>query len=327
MRNRAVRGCLIVIVLVIVPALGVHSKNVRGHHPQNLPEQQTNPTEKEKPPNPDKRGTLELPLVVRSLAPEKTQQEAADEAKERDDKRWNDRATLVIGFGTLLILVVQAIAFFVQAHRLNQTIKTMDRLGKGQSSDMKDSIVAAQMAANAAENQVALSREALITTERAFVFCERINSHWTAKKENDEIVKWTFIPIWKNSGKTPTKRARSQVNTWVDTEELPANFYFTNHANAAPTMIGLDATMHGKGLDIPIEMLKKIRGGESHAYILGWFDYDDVFAKTQRHRTEVCVEIQVTGNPIYKEGGFAYRMHGSFNGFDEDCYCKPKPYE
>jgi len=100
--------------------------------PQNLPEQQTNPSEKESPPNPDKRGTAELPFVVRPLATEKTQQEAEEDARDRNDKHWNDRATLVIGLATLLILIIQAIAFFVQATRLHQTIDEMKVLGKEQ---------------------------------------------------------------------------------------------------------------------------------------------------------------------------------------------------
>jgi hypothetical protein len=132
MRDRALRGCLIAVILVIMPAVGANSKEVRGHPSQKLTKQQTNPAEKENPPNPDKRGTAELPLVVRPLATEKTQQEAEEDTRDRNDKRWNDRATLVIGFATLLILIVQAIAFFVQAWRLQQTINTMKGLGREQ---------------------------------------------------------------------------------------------------------------------------------------------------------------------------------------------------
>jgi hypothetical protein len=88
-------------------------------------------------------------------------------------------------------------------------------------------------------------------------------------------------------------------------------------------MIGPNAVMHGNTVDLDIDILQKIRIGSTHAYIWGWIDYDDIFANTNRHRTEFCLEIQVTGNPIYKEGGFAYRMHGPFNGFDEECYSKP----
>ena len=52
----------------------------------------------------------------------------------------------------------------------------------------------------------------------------------------------------------------------------------------------------------------------------------DNFPDTERHRAEFCFEVQVTGNPIYKEGGFAYRMLAPFNGFEGDCYRKPTPY-
>jgi hypothetical protein len=187
---------------------------------------------------------------------------------------------------------------------------------------------AAEQSAVAAIDQVSLSKEALITTERAFIYCERIHAIWTADKKTELVIKWTFQPFWKNSGKTPTKRARNKISWWVgiDAGDIPPNFDFTSTDNATPTMTGSDATMHGSRLDLNIETLQKIRIGAAHAYIWGWMDYNDIFAKTQRHRTEFCVEIQVIGNPIYKEGGFAYRMHGLFNGFDEDCYCKPKPY-
>ena len=92
-------------------------------------------------------------------------------------------------------------------------------------------------------------------------------------------------------------------------------------------MIGPSAVMHGSSLRIPIQTMQKIRAGEAHAYIWGWFDYNDVFDKTGRHRSEFCMEIEVSGNPIYKEGGFNYRMHGRFNGIDEDCYRRPKEYD
>jgi hypothetical protein len=188
---------------------------------------------------------------------------------------------------------------------------------------------AAKNSADAAKEQVSLSREALITTERAFIYCEHIDAIWTADKKTELVTKWTFHPIWKNSGKTPTKRAVNKISWWVSINagDIPSNFDFANADDPGRATIGPHATMIGGGLDIAVEALQKMGDGTGHAYLWGWFDYDDTFANTQRHRTEFCFEIQVTGNPIYKEGGFAYRMHGPFNGFDEECYCKPKPYK
>jgi hypothetical protein len=234
-----------------------------------------------------------------------------------------------IAVATVFVAIFTAVLAIATIRLWNSTA-ALAKFAEEQAGDMKASIAVARDSAQAAREQVALSRGALITTERAFVYCERINAHWTAHKETEEIIEWTFVPVWKNSGKTPTRRARSQINSWVGIEagDLPADFNFPNYEddNRWHTMIGPGATMHAVHIHLPIETLKKIRAGIAHVYIWGWFDYDDVFDQTPRHRAEFCLEIEVTGNPIYKEGGFAYRVQGPFNGFDEDCYRRPQPY-
>jgi hypothetical protein len=209
-------------------------------------------------------------------------------------------------------------------------IAAAENAAKMQSRDMQASISVAQSASNAAQDQVSLSREALIMTERAFVFCERIEHFWRAKKETKEIIEWIFFPVWKNSGNTPTKHGMGCVNTWlaVDAGDLPHDFTFPDYGSAERIMIGPNLQRNGLQLSIPIETMHKIREGTAHAYMWGWAEYNTIFTTdTIRHRSEFCVEIQVTGNPIYKEGGFAFRAHGPFNGFDDECYRKPKPYE
>jgi hypothetical protein len=192
---------------------------------------------------------------------------------------------------------------------------------------------AAEDAANAANSQVMLSREALITTERAFVYCERIDAQWQVNKQTDKqsetVVQWTFTPIWKNSGNTPTRRAKNCIGQWfaINAGDIPNNFDFSVYNGiGVNSMIGPSAIMHGNSMELSTETLQLIRANSAHAYIWGWFDYDDIFKDTTRHRAEFCLEIQVVGNPIYKEGGFRYRMHGDFNGFDDDCFCKPSQY-
>jgi hypothetical protein len=188
---------------------------------------------------------------------------------------------------------------------------------------------AAENAANAANSQVALSREAMITTERAFVYCQRIEAQWQADKETGDVVKWTFTPIWKNSGNTPTRRANNCIGHWlaINAGDIPNNFDFSLYNGiGVDTMLGPGATMHGRSMEISTETLQLVRANNAHAYIWGWFDYDDVFKETARHRAEFCLEIQVVANPNYKDGGFRYRMHGDFNGFDDDCFCKPGEY-
>ncbi len=45
------------------------------------------------------------------------------------------------------------------------------------------------------KKQVHAVRDAMVSTDRAFIFCERINSHWVARKEAEEIIEWVFTPI------------------------------------------------------------------------------------------------------------------------------------
>jgi len=130
-----------------------------------------------------------------------------------------------------------------------------------------EAAAAAIESATAARDQVQISREALITTERAFVFCERIEHLWHAKKATEEIIEWVFFPVWKNSGNTPTLRAMSCTNNWVGTDvgDLAADFTYPDYSTPGPIMIGRDLTRHGLQLRIPIATIHKIREGNAHA--------------------------------------------------------------
>jgi hypothetical protein len=196
-----------------------------------------------------------------------------------------------------------------------------------QAAEAKRTLKIAQDSADAAKEQVALSRSALESTERAYVFCENIISGWTAKKETEQITKWTFTIVWRNSGKTPTRRARSIYNKWEGTDvgALPSDFDYPDYDEANEMVIGPNAVMHAGNFDISVETLIAMRAGKTRTYVWGWCDYDDVFAGTPRHRSEFCFEIIATGNPIYKNGGFLYKRHGPFNGFDDECVRQPMP--
>jgi hypothetical protein len=82
------------------------------------------------PASPDRRGTEDAPFVVRSLPTPKTQEEAAEEAKERDEKTANDRKLvqftrqLVVATGVLgAIGFLQLLVFGLQAVQLQRTVQ------------------------------------------------------------------------------------------------------------------------------------------------------------------------------------------------------------
>jgi hypothetical protein len=60
--------------------------------------------------------------------------------------------------------------------------------------------------------------------------------------------------------------------------------------------------------------------------IWGLIDYNDVFPDTLRHRTELCLPVsaRVLGDGTPFMGLPVYRR---FNGFDNECLYKPKPYD
>jgi hypothetical protein len=191
----------------------------------------------------------------------------------------------------------------------------------------RKALVATRRSANAARDQVSISRRALVDTERAYMFCDHIESNWTVKKETELVIKWTFAIVWRNSGRTPVKDGWSNANEWNGSfgAQFPADFDYPDYANPEPMITGPNSIMHAGGFEISIEELEEMRIGLRQMYIWGWCDYNDVFDYTNRHRSEFCFELIVTGNPIYKEGGFKYRRHGPFNGFDGECFRVPAP--
>lgn len=262
------------------------------------------------------------PIVVNVLPPQKTDSEVEDERQERKEKAELDRRLVALTADLALFTV----GLFAATAALVLATAALAYYAFKQSRDMKTSIKISEEAATTSRQQVKLSREALISTERAFVFVQNVESLWTADKATEAITKWTFFAVWKNSGKTPTRRLTSNINFWVgeNAGPIPADFDFPDYSASQRSMIGPGAIMHGDRLDITVDQLQKIRAGTGHAYIWGWAEYNDVFDGTDRHRLEFCFEIRVIGNPSYKEGGFGFALHGPFNGYDEDCYRKPK---
>lgn len=72
--------------------------------------------------------------------------------------------------------------------------------------------------------------------------------------------------------------------------------------------------------------LQEILDGRAHACIWGWADYDDVFRRRRRHRTEFCNEVRVVGGSAATGWTIAMIVHDRFNGMDEECMRHPTPF-
>jgi hypothetical protein len=149
-----------------------------SHDPPPSQKQQQQSTTSPHPPKTDQRGTEKTPLVVKINSPTKTQEEAAHEAEDRNEKSANDRklvdftgylviATAVlaaIGFLQLIVFGIQSyylrrtvIAATDQSEAMERSIKEANRL----ASAMEKAIVPIALSAESAEKSIRLQEAAL----------------------------------------------------------------------------------------------------------------------------------------------------------------------
>jgi hypothetical protein len=293
MLNGALKGFLIIglaFSFILLENIGCIAKKRVKPHADTVQSQQI--------PQADKRGTLDAPFIVKSIPAEKSQQESDEDARDKDDKRWNDRATLGIAFFTLFILCVQTIVFGLQAFRLNQTIKTMDRLGKDQSRDMRLSIAVSDKAAEAAKQSAQIAKEELFKLQRAFLSVQRFRflSHLNLPTQK---IWWSFHVDWVNSGVTPTRNLRFYVARYLESVDIPATFKFEipPQVERPPIFLGPKATMSSTEIGINGDDLVAVQNGGKFLYLWGRADYRDIFDNTPDHVTKFFVRVGLRGDP------------------------------
>ncbi len=189
----------------------------------------------------------------------------------------------------------------------------------------------ARTAADAATAQVRLSKDALINTERAFIFVSKIHAMAGLKGSTGEVIDWSFYCVWENAGGTATRRMFMQTNWHSFDGEIPDDFDFRDlgKGERIPMMVGPKSTTLGAASVVPIALLMAAYEKKKRIYMWGWVEYNDVFEGTRRHRTEYCYEIVAVGRPdIAAHGGephipFEYRGHKRHNGTDEECLKTP----
>jgi hypothetical protein len=170
-------------------------------------------------------------------------------------------------------------------------------------------------------------RDAMIASKRAFVFVKNIEHRFIGEKTSHTITGWNFITQWENGGNTPAKNRTTHVQFGVFEQPIEFNFEFPDFGDVVSDggIIGPQAVMHTH-TEIPVEIFDKVRSERAHVYIWGWTDYNDVFQRTKRHRTEVCFEIIVHGDVRTETCQFSFAQQGRHNGSDAQCLRGPGPY-
>jgi hypothetical protein len=243
--------------------------------------QQEQPTTQQQTTAPDKRGTEQEPFVVQPLTTKKSAEETERDAREAKEKTNSDWWTWLLNVLTVLALFGQFAILAAQAYFLRGTLK----------------VTAAS--AKAAEDAAVVAREALNTTQRAFV--RVVNFPWLWRPDIDRPGKYFYdiTPIIENGGNTPTVDMTIVINSALRDSILPDDFNFPYGVEPGPSLIGAHQTIGAHRAIILDDNLLLVQKGEKFFYIWGTITYRDVFEGTPLHTTEFCTEIStVFGNPL-----------------------------
>lgn len=245
----------------------------------------------------DRRGTEDMPLVVRVLPSTEPTSEVASSQKQgvpETQRLWGFASEWwLVGFTGLLVLVTGALALYT-ARLWGAT----SRLVTGADAT--------------AERQL-----------RAYVFVGEITATEVESPDPGLVNNWRIAVAWSNGGSTPTKNAICSINWQPMNQPMPADFDFPDRVGASRRllMIGPRAEAHSAHVDIPIPLLDHVAAGNQFVYVWGWIDYNDILEGTPRHRTEFCYQLLKHGNLV------SFQPHGRFNGADRECLRSPSMYE
>lgn len=195
MRNRALRGCLI----LTISSMAIVHGAAKSKHPPTRPSELSQPTDQKgetnaPAPTEDKRGTDEIPLTIKILPGQKTESEAAKEEYESHEKPQLERGLTTYTGWLAIFTAILFIAAFIQVGLFYWQLRYM-RAG---IVDAKIAADAAREAADAAK----MSANAFCNIERAYVFLD----HEEMPKRNPRlgVVPFsTFKVVFRNFGKTP----------------------------------------------------------------------------------------------------------------------------
>jgi hypothetical protein len=176
MRNRAVRGCVILLPLLVSAATLAKSNEPSPSPSEIRKPEQTKPGEPEGPAQNNQDRTAIPPLIIKEVPAPKAQKEPAENTKEADSKTSTDWWMVWLTGILAFVASLQLIVFGLQARRLKQTIEAMKKIGADQSRDMQGWIAvaatsaeAATKAADAAMESVAIAEKTLSVTQRPWI--------------------------------------------------------------------------------------------------------------------------------------------------------------
>lgn len=154
---------------------------------------------------------------------------------------------------------------------------------------------------NEMKNSTEISKAALIQLNRAFIFPKTFNvlSHRDEDIKDAEKYWYSIVPIWENSGNTPTRDMTIYVNSYFQSKPMPSDFRFPPFISneKIPIFAGPKASFGGSFVIKTGDELAEVKAGTKYFYIWGEARYRDIFANTPEHVTRFAYQITVLGDP------------------------------
>ena len=208
----------LVAVAMLLVIDGAQSKR-HAQQPQQSAKSQPQLQQPQQAPASDQHGTEQSPLSVKVIPAPKSEEEAARERQEREEKAELDQKLVKfngdLAHYTLVLAIVamlQFLALFVQA-------------------------VFLRLAFKATKKSADIAEASLVTLERASVFMPDINTNWHPDTSRPGKFWWHFRPIWQNSGSTQTKDMITNVACDFRDTPLPQDFDCPPNAESYPAII------------------------------------------------------------------------------------------
>ncbi|HWE75521.1 MAG TPA: hypothetical protein VG328_20340, partial [Stellaceae bacterium] len=137
--------------------------------------------------------------------------------------------------------------------------------------------------------QARLTREALITTERAFVFLEDFDHRWIFQPGSlsgasgrmitrpPTFTEFIINLRWKNNGTTPTRNMRVIVGWTATFGPLSADFEYKTDRAPRKMFLAPQANEWSDPIVLPPSVATAALNGTTQVYVWGRVDYDDIF--------------------------------------------------
>jgi hypothetical protein len=254
-----------------------------------------------------RNGSASAPFFVEVIPSPKSAQERAQEAQDREDHKsaeiWLVIWTAALSIATVFLMAATGVLGYFAFRQMR---------------DMKDSI-------NVAKRTADIARDALISTERAFVFLEDFNPDYRVALRGSsgggkEITSLLVKPRWRNSGTTPTRKMSILVNWTHWSGETLTGIGEYGEIQPTKMFLGPNATEWSEAISIPGNVATAALKGTETINIWGRVDYEDIFGDTDPHFTEWCYRLQFTdaGHEI----SIQFVAFSDYNRSDEDSRAK-----